>query len=119
MGEPVRLKGRRTDIHKALVSAGAVHRTGRCIWLEKGGGWIVKEDSDLAYQIKQLIQKHVDDGARDMIPLYEEKGVYTGYVDRGEAGGGYVGAEPAEFGPGRSAELCPLGEAVPHRQAWP
>ena len=106
--------GKRT---KSLVSAGAVHRTGRCTWLEKRGGWIVKEDGDLAYQIKQLIRKYIDDGGRDVIPLYEERGVYTGYVDRG---GGHAGAEPSPgFGPGGNAELCPFGEGVPHRQAWP
>ena len=112
MGEPVRLKGRKANIHKALVSAGAVHRTGRCTWLEKRGGWIMKEDGYLANQIKQLIRRYIDDGGKDVIPLYEENGVYTGYVDR-EAGGrtlytGYVDREGWRLG-GRT-EPCPLSE---------
>ena len=100
----------------------------------------MKEDGDLAYQIKQLIRKYIEDGGKDAIPLYEENGVYTGYVDRGGTGEGYTGTEPvpAEFRPGGKAELCLLrddpactgrrrnpmlwqerGPGVPHRQAWP
>ena len=90
----------------------------------------MKEDGDLAHQIKQLIRNYIDAGGKDVIPLYVEKGVYNGWLDR--KGGKGDRAEPIPlcedpaYAGNRNPmpwwdRSAPMGTGppwpVPHRQA--
>lgn len=86
-GHPVRLGGRRADVHKVLVAAGQVHARGHVTILEKGGGYVIPGESSLARKIKQLVANEIDSVA-GVLPIYEEKGTYAGYVQVSRTGAG-------------------------------
>ena len=80
-GKKRTINGELADVHKVLISASATHAKGHFTWLEKGGGYIIQEHSDLGRDLRRAfeaaVKKH---GLVDQIPLYEEKGVYNFYL---------------------------------------
>ena len=104
-GHPVRLSGRRADVHKVLVAAGQVHTRGHITILEKGGGYIIPGESDLAKKIKRLVSNEIDHVV-GVLPIYEEKGTYAGYVQVSRPDSGDTG--------GRA--LCAVGSGNPRQE---
>ena len=82
-GRQIRITGEFTDVHKVLVSASAVHRKGHLTVLEQGGGYIIDENTPAGRELKEaykkICRKH---GTKEMIPLYEENGVYNFYLKK-------------------------------------
>ena len=82
-GRLKRLTGEFADVHKVLVSASAVHGKGHLTVLEQGGGYIIGENTPAGIELKEaykkICKKH---GTKEMIPLYEENGVYNFYLKR-------------------------------------
>ena len=91
-GKYLRLSGNVTRVHKVLVSAAAVHRKKNFTVLEAGGGYIIPEGSALGKEMRDsyrnLLEKH---GTKELVPLWEENGVYNFYLrkdrDLGAIGG--------------------------------
>ena len=104
-GHLVRLGGRRADVHEVLVAAGQVHARGHITILEKGGGYIIPGESNLAQKIKQLVANEID-GVAGVLPIYEEKGTYAGYVQVNRTGAG----ETAD------RALCAVGTGNPRQE---
>ena len=85
---------------KGLVAEVNLHREQGRGFLEQGGGYVIPGGSALAKKIKKLVEAE-GSGTSGAIPIYEEQGVYAGYIrmDRGSALRG-----PTE------RVICPLGE---------
>ena len=77
-----KLTGQVTEVHKILVSAGALHKKGFSTWIGPGGGCIIPLkhpiNDALGVAYAAAIGKHGDEG---IIPLYEENGVYNFYIN--------------------------------------
>ena len=75
------IDGELADVHKVLISASATHAKGHFTWLEKGGGYIIPERSDLGKDLRRAfdaaVKKH---DLVDLIPVYEEGGVCNFYL---------------------------------------
>jgi len=84
-----RISGKVTSVHKVLMSASCVNREGKQrAWLTDTGGYLIPRDGPIAKgmdkHLERLIEKY---GAKSLLPLYVEKGVYNFYlkVDKSEA----------------------------------
>ena len=97
------LDGRKADVHKPLVSAGAIAQKGHVAVLGDLGGYIVPRGSPLARKIRELVHREAPREAAT-IQLYQEKGTYAGYL-RVPAG---CVQTPALAGTGSGAALCPV-----------
>lgn len=76
------LRARRADVHKVLVSGSKAAKF-QDAWITQGGGYLVPRSSPIAKgmnkELKRLIAKY---GDKQLLPLYEEKGVYNFYLRR-------------------------------------
>ena len=105
--ELVQLNGRRTDVHKVLLSAGKVHAKGHLAVLGKGGGYIVPAGSDLAGLLREVVAQHAC-RTPGVVPLHEERGTYVGYMKVESDAGGPAPAQKGRVRQQSSRSLCPL-----------
>ena len=76
-----KLGGEFTDVHKILVSAGAVHNKGHFSWLEAGGGYVIPIGSKVGKELRDAQREILDKyGTQELLPLWEENGVYNFYL---------------------------------------
>ena len=76
------ITGRLTSVRKILASASQVAKKGKqLLWLSGDGGYIIPESSvvgrALQKELRRLIVKH---GDVQLLPVYQEKGVYNFYM---------------------------------------
>ena len=70
--------------HKPLVSADVMAGSGWDQWLTAGGGYIYKSNSKVAKQIAALLEAETHRADAQMLPLWEEGGVYNFYLHMGD-----------------------------------
>ena len=80
-GKPTNIKGRTADVHKPLVAAGKVVKSGKMIIMYGDGGFVM----DAAGWLGERLQQVCDDGLwRDPkqveLQLYLENGIYNFYL---------------------------------------
>ena len=78
--------GRVTAVHKPLIAASQCADKGQNSWLTKGGGWMVQKDSEVSKKVESLLQKEAAKAEHEMLPIYEENGVYNFYLRMGRHG---------------------------------
>ena len=78
-GSKMALHGRRSGVHKPLVAASQVQKKGHLTVLDGDGGCILPRASPLARKVRALLRTEVKKEVF-AVPLYVEKGVYTGYI---------------------------------------
>ena len=80
-GKTRKIGGEFTEVHKILASAAAVHEKGHFSILEAGGGYVIplasKVGKEMQAAYKKILAKH---GAAELLPLWEESGVYNFYL---------------------------------------
>ena len=59
LGKGRTINGELADVHKVLISASATHAKGHFTWLEKGGGYIIQERSDLGRELRRAFEAAV------------------------------------------------------------
>ena len=74
----LKLTARVASVHKPLLSASRCVNNGQCIWLSKGGGWMIQDTEAVTNEVEKLLWKHASKAT--FIPVYEERGVYNVYV---------------------------------------
>ena len=76
-----KLGGEFTEVHKILASAAAVHSKGHFSLLEAGGGYVIPVGSKVGRELldayRKILAKH---GCSELLPLWEENGVYNFYL---------------------------------------
>lgn len=73
------LTGRVMKVHKPLISASQVAKK-QCSWLSEGGGWLIPRDSPVCKKVEDLLNKEATKNNNQMLPIYEERGVYNVYL---------------------------------------
>ena len=79
-------KGRITNVHKPLISAGQAAGAGQCSFLSRDGGWIFHENSPIGKRVTTMLAKEAKRQAHQMMPIYREQGVYNFYLKKGQHG---------------------------------
>lgn len=82
-GRPVRIQGRLAEVHKTLCSASKCAKACRDGWITNGGGYLIPDDSALSHKIKKLIDAEASKPGNQVIPMYQENGVYNFYLNVG------------------------------------
>jgi hypothetical protein len=100
-GNVRKMKGRVTEVHKALVAASQIHQS-QDVWLGLGGGVMMPRGGPIAQglhkEYERLVRKH---GDKDLLPIYEERGVYNFYLKVAK----------------KDVELAPLEQSAPSSPA--
>ena len=78
------LTARVASVHKPLLSASRCVNSGQCVWLSKGGSWMIQDTDVVVKQVERLLWKHANRGKATFIPIYEERGVYNVYMKKGK-----------------------------------
>ena len=79
----MKITGEKAEVHKILVSASAVHRKKQFSILQSGGGWVIGEQTPIGKELLAFFEKlQKKYGTSDMLPLWEEKGVYNFYLKK-------------------------------------
>ena len=78
----LRITARVANVHKPLLSASRCVNGGQCVWLSKGGGWMIETTDPVIKQVESILWKHAMQGKPTFIPVYEERGVYNVYVKK-------------------------------------
>ena len=87
-GEAVHLEGRFVDVHKTLASAARVASKGKDIWLTHDGGWVYDRQAPVAAKINSLLwNEYNTQGYKNLVPLWQEGGVYNLYLKLGTGSG--------------------------------
>ena len=82
-GKMRKLSGEVTDVHKVLVSASAVNSNRQMTILQKGGGWIIPENSPIGKELLGCLNRVLSKyGTSGLLPIYEEKGIYNFYIKK-------------------------------------
>ena len=80
------VKGRLMDVHTPLVSASEAAKAGQNAWLTKGGGWLIPQNSRVSKKIEHLLSLEAARNSHQMLPVYEDQGVYNFYMQMGKSG---------------------------------
>ena len=83
-GRMARISGRIAKVHKILCSASRCAQAGKNGWVTDGGGYLIPDDSALSHKIKKLIDVEAAKPYNQLIPVYQENGVYNFYVKMGK-----------------------------------
>ena len=78
----MKLTARVASVHKPLLSASRCVKSGQCVWLSKGGGWMIQDTDAAAKEVEQLLWRHAARGKATFVPIYEERGVYNIYMKK-------------------------------------
>ena len=65
-------------VHKPLISASQVAKK-QCSWLTEGGNWLIPRDSPVCKKVEDLLNNEATKN-NEMLPIYEERGVYNVYL---------------------------------------
>ena len=76
-----KITGEVEEVHMVFISAAATHAKGHFSWLEAGGGYIIPEASQVGKALRLAYEVVMEQyGVKDLIPVWEEKGVYNFYL---------------------------------------
>ena len=93
------LNGSATEVQKVLVSASKLHSKGYCSWLWEGGGELIPVDSPVYHAMKGAYDNMIINfGAKGLIPVDEENGVYNFYINPEEGTEEFIEVEVEDPG---------------------